>query len=56
MPIGTVIYWYADLINRSDPIAVTRLGVQSLQLVAAGLIGWMIVKHLDGARTELADS
>ena len=56
MPLGAAIYWYADLVNRSDPIAVTRLGVQSLQLVAAGLISWMIVKHLGWARTEPADS
>lgn len=56
LPIDAATYWYADLINLSDPIAVTRLGVQALQLIAVGLISWMVVKTPGGAGAEPAGS
>ena len=30
---NSVIYWYADFVNRIDPVAATRLGVNALRLV-----------------------
>jgi hypothetical protein len=52
LPIGSVIYWYADLINRSDPSAQARLGVNFIQLIAVILISWAVVKGLRGARLD----
>jgi hypothetical protein len=56
LPLGAVICSYPDLINRSDPIALTRLGVQSLHLIAVGLISWFIAKHVGRAGTEACPS
>jgi hypothetical protein len=51
LPTGMVIYWYADLINRADPLATTRLTVRALWLVTVGLSSWVIVKRVGGAGT-----
>jgi len=51
LPTSTVIYWYADLINRADPLAATRLTVKALRLVTVGLSGWVIVKRVGRAGT-----
>jgi hypothetical protein len=49
---GVIIYGYADLVNRTDPLASTRLTVQILRLVVVGLSGWVIVKHFGRAGTR----
>jgi hypothetical protein len=43
--------WYADVINRADPVTATRLTVQALRLVTVGLLSWVIVKRVGGTGT-----
>jgi hypothetical protein len=45
-PADVVINWYPDLINRTDPVAATRLTVQALRLVTVVLSSWVIVKSV----------
>ncbi len=40
--IGVVIYRYADVIDRTDPVAATRFTVESLRLAAVGLASWVL--------------
>ena len=51
LPTGTIIYWYADLINRTDPLAATRLSVQALRSITVALSSWAIVESVGGAGT-----
>jgi hypothetical protein len=47
-----VIYWYADLVNGRDPLASTRIIVNSLGLVVVALVSWLIVDHAGWAGTR----
>ncbi len=51
LPTGMVIYGFADLINRTDPLATTRLTVQALRLIIVVLSSWVIVKSVGWAGT-----
>ena len=49
---GSAIYWYADLVNRTNPLVPSRLIVRAVTLVVVVLTSWAIVKRFGSASTN----